>query len=250
MTDTGPPAIERRSGVTLWRQIADRMRASVIAQGAPDDRLPPETELATRFGVNRHTVRAAIAALVREGVLRSEQGRGTFIVRRQRVTYPIRQRTRFAEGLAGQAGTRSSIVTASSSESANAEQAGRLRLAPGARLVRLETVSLADGLPVSAATHWFPAERFAALPDAVRASGSVTAGLSACGVDDYLRAETVVEAEHASARDRSALGLAPGAIVLTARAVNVDRAGIPVQYSLTRFAADRVTLSVAHDAPG
>ena len=105
-------------------------------------------------------------------------------------------------------------------------------------------------LPVSAATHWFPAERFAALPDAVRASGSVTAGLSACGVDDYLRAETVVEAEHASARDRSALGLAPGAIVLTARAVNVDRAGFPVQYSLTRFAADRVTHSVAHDAPG
>ena len=35
--------------------------------------------LAERYGVNRHTVRSAISALVQEGVLRAEQGRGTFV---------------------------------------------------------------------------------------------------------------------------------------------------------------------------
>ena len=68
-------------------------------------------------------------------------------------------------------------------------------------------------------------------------------------MDDYLRAETVIEAAHASASDLSALRLAPGAIVLSARAVNVDRGLVPIQYSVTRFAADRVSLSVAHDTP-
>ena len=41
------------------------------------------------FGVNRHTVREAIASLVHEGVLRSEQGRGTFVEQRRRFAYPI-----------------------------------------------------------------------------------------------------------------------------------------------------------------
>ena len=56
--------LQRGVGVALWRQIADAIRAG-IANGLADGagRLPPEAELAERFGANRHTVRAAIAAL-------------------------------------------------------------------------------------------------------------------------------------------------------------------------------------------
>src|SRR6187399_2465806 len=98
----GAAQVERRSGVALWRQIADRIRIDIAAGVFGESRLPPETELSLRFGVNRHTVRAAIAALIQEGVLRAEQGRGTFIERKQRLAYPIGVRTRFSEGLQGQ----------------------------------------------------------------------------------------------------------------------------------------------------
>ena len=47
-------------GITRWRRVADGIRAAV-ADGSVADRLPPEGELAQRFGVNRHTVRRAIA---------------------------------------------------------------------------------------------------------------------------------------------------------------------------------------------
>ncbi|MEP4103114.1 MAG: GntR family transcriptional regulator, partial [Nitratireductor sp.] len=96
--------MERRSGISLWRQIADQIRRDLV-QGrlGANGRLPPETALAAHFGVNRHTVRGAIAALVEEGVLRAEQGRGTFVEQRRRLTYPIGARTRFSEGLRDQA---------------------------------------------------------------------------------------------------------------------------------------------------
>ena len=237
--------IERRSGVTLWRQIADRIRSGIA--GEPDGRegrLPPEAELAERFGVNRHTVRAAIAALVQEGVLRSEQGRGTFIVRRNRLTYPIGTRTRFASGLEGQAEARRSRLLRSRVETPPPEAAKALGLNSNARTIRLETLSEADGTPVSVATHWFDASRLADIAEAFQKTGSITLALRECGVDDYLRRTTAIEARHAGAGDLEALKLSPGAIVLVTRATNTDMDGAPIQYSETRFAADRVTLSV------
>ncbi|WP_143254982.1 UTRA domain-containing protein, partial [Brucella abortus] len=44
--------------------------------------------------------------------------------------------------------------------------------------------------------------------------------------------------------DRRYLKLSPGAIVLTAQAVKIDTEGRPVQYSLTRFPADRMEFSI------
>lgn len=57
-----------------------------IERGAlrPGSLLPPELDLAQRFGVSRHTVRAGIAALVRAGLLERTRGRGTY-VRRPRI---------------------------------------------------------------------------------------------------------------------------------------------------------------------
>jgi hypothetical protein len=64
------------------------------------------------------------------------------------------------------------------------------------------------------------------------------------GLHDYSRASTAIEAVHADEVDTADLRLSPGAIVLVARAVNVAPDDSPVQYSQTRFAADRITLFV------
>ena len=100
----GPSAaMKRKNGVALWRQIADRIRGE-IAAGDHDETgmLPPEMALAEKFGVNRHTVRSAIAALASEGILEPVQGRGTMIARKERLSFPISRRTRFTEGIGDQ----------------------------------------------------------------------------------------------------------------------------------------------------
>ncbi len=45
----------------------------------PGDKLPSENELAEQFGLSRQTVRQSIGALVQEGWLAREQGKGTFV---------------------------------------------------------------------------------------------------------------------------------------------------------------------------
>jgi GntR family phosphonate transport system transcriptional regulator len=250
MIDAGLKSpVTRKSGVALWRQIADQMRQA-IGTGVlgADGRLPPEIALSERFGVNRHTVRSAISALVQEGVLRAEQGRGTFVENRKRLSYPISARTRFSTGLRDQTKDRRSILLANMIEPANSRVAEALRLEAGADVIRLETLSEADGRPVSRATNWFEAQRFAGFAKAYARTSSITASFKQFGIDDYFRHSTLVSARHADAADLADLKLSPGAIVLVAIAINVDSKGKPIQFAETRFAADRVELTVSTEA--
>jgi GntR family phosphonate transport system transcriptional regulator len=239
-------SIERRNGVSLWRQIADRILQG-IANGdfAENAALPPEVALAERYGVNRHTVRSAIAALTQEGVLRAEQGRGTFVLSRKRLSYPIGARTRFSTGLQGQTSERHIVLLASSVEPASQRVAEGLGLARGAAVIRLETRGEADGHPISRATTWFDARRFAGIEVAMAETGSITASLKRFGVNDYLRHSTVLSARHADAEDLAALELQPGAIVLVTLAVNVTLDGQPIQFAESRFPAERVELKLS-----
>lgn len=237
--------LQRGVGVALWRQIADGIRSGLATGLANEDgRLPPESELAERFGVNRHTVRAAISALAHEGVLHSVQGSGTFVRRRKRLVYPIGARTRFSSGFGGQTQNRQTELLDHAREAASAEVAEALRLNPGEEVLRLEMRGQADGLPVSRATSWFSAQRFPTIVDIYTETKSVTASLAALGIEDYLRASTGVEARHADEADTEELQLSPGAIVIVTRALNVDPSGAPIQFSITRFPADRVELVI------
>src|SRR4051794_17854017 len=73
-------SVERESDVPLGTQLAWKLRAA-IAAGAlkPGDRMPAVRELAAQAGVNVNTVRAVYARLAEQGVVVSEQGRGTFV---------------------------------------------------------------------------------------------------------------------------------------------------------------------------
>lgn len=64
--------------------LADRVVAQLLAAVAegthpPGTRLPPEAELAAAVRVSRLTLREAVRVLRDKGVLRVEQGRGTFV---------------------------------------------------------------------------------------------------------------------------------------------------------------------------
>src|SRR3954453_20538738 len=73
-------SVQRASDVPLGTQLAWKLRAAVAAgRLRPGDRLPAVRELAAAAGVNVNTARAVYARLAQQGVLVSEQGRGTFV---------------------------------------------------------------------------------------------------------------------------------------------------------------------------
>lgn len=76
-SDTRQPM--RRTG--LIDQAAARFREEVVSGRWPvGARIPTEVELVAEFGVGRNTVREALQSLVHAGLLRREQGRGTFVI--------------------------------------------------------------------------------------------------------------------------------------------------------------------------
>ncbi|MCY6382045.1 phosphonate metabolism transcriptional regulator PhnF [Hoeflea prorocentri] len=241
--------VERRSGISLWRQIADQIRIA-ISNGEFDESgaLPGELALARRFEVNRHTVRSAIASLAREGVLRVEQGRGTFIARHTKLQYPIGRRTRFSAGLAGQIKSRGGFLKSHVTEAATGHVSRALELEPGAPVLRLERVSSADGVPVSRGISWFDAERFPDFANRYESRKSITAVLNSYDIEDYVRISTRISAHHADPATLDDLKLSPGAITLRTEAVNAEVAGRRLEYSHTFFAADRIELDIDHQA--
>src|SRR3954451_16114606 len=72
--------VDRDSDVPLGTQLAWTLRGA-IAAGAlrPGDRLPAVREMASEAGVNVNTVRAVYSRLAAQGLIVSEQGRGTFV---------------------------------------------------------------------------------------------------------------------------------------------------------------------------
>ncbi|WP_281393180.1 phosphonate metabolism transcriptional regulator PhnF [Roseibium litorale] len=239
--------MERTAGVALWRQIAERLRTD-IRNGTWKEggKLPTEQVLSARFGVNRHTIRRAISELSAQGLLSSRQGRGTFVENAPSpLTYPIGPRTRFSEIISRQSREPGGRLIGSGREAAQPWLVEKLRLSLGQEAVhRLEVLHVADGIAVSLSTNWFPAHRFPDLVSRYAETGSITKALAAHGVADYIRKKTEISARLAEPEESRWLQLAEGAPVLVTDLVNVDEAGTPVQVSRTRFAADRIQLTV------
>lgn len=236
--------MDRGAGVALWRQIAERLKADIRAGvWAEDEKLPAENDLAGRFGVNRHTIRRAVAELSAQGLLRARQGHGTFVASAP-ISYPINERTRFSEIVSAQAREPGGRLIASTQEIAPPWLVEKMGLSAGEPVHRLETLHVADGIPVSLSTSWFPARRFPGLVSRYAETGSVTKALVGEGLTDYRRKRTDVSARPAEADEARWLQLSPDAPVLVTDVTNVDAEGRTIQVARTRFAADRIVLNI------
>lgn len=226
----------------LWREIAETLATEIARGHVAGGRLPTEAELAARFGVNRHTVRHALADLAARGLVHARRGAGVFVTGRS-VEYPLGRRVRFHQAVEAQGQVPSRDLTRVATRGADAAEAGILGLPVGASVHVVEGVSSADGVPVAAFRSVFPGW-LEGLPEALRGGASITAALAACGVADYTRASTRLTAKAAKPMLALRLRLEEGAPILRSEAVNVGADGRVVEYGTTWFAGDRVTLTV------
>lgn len=227
--------------MSLWRTISDTLRAE-IARGIwrPGNQLPPEAQLAARFGVNRHTVRHATRVLSEEGLLYSRRGAGVFVAATP-VKYRLGERVRFHRNieLAGHVPGRSidSIITRGSS----AAEADRLGITAGDKVHCVEGVSTVDHRPVALFRSVFPAKLSPDLLKALSNCGSITQALAQCGIIDYTRASTGLTATIADETQAAKLQIEAGCALLRTESVNVSD-GRPIERGLTWWASERVTL--------
>jgi GntR family phosphonate transport system transcriptional regulator len=240
--DMAGAGLVRGSGTALWRQIAEKIEEEILSTAwRPGEQLPTEHQLSVRFGVNRHTVRRAVAALADKGLVRIEQGRGSF-VQEAVIDYRVRKRTRFSENMAAQKRSSGGRILKVVGLKADAAVAQALDLPEGAPVAMVERLGEADGRPLSISAHYFPAARLPGIEEAFRRTSSVTEALRGCGVADYSRQWTRVTARLARAADSRLLAQPVTRPILMTESLNVDSSGRPIEYCLSRWASDRVQL--------
>jgi GntR family phosphonate transport system transcriptional regulator len=234
----------RRSGVAVWKQIADTLSTEIRDRAfAASGRLPSEAELSQRFGVNRHTLRQAVAALQVDGLVRVEPGRGTFI-QNELLDYVLSRRTRFSENLQRQGLLPSKQLLTAREIPAPERAAHELRLDKSAKVLMVEMLDEANNQPIALATAYYPAARFDGLLDMLSDGTRTTDILRHFGVADYIRAESRVTTQMPSDETARLLKQPATRPVLCVECLDVDMEGRPIKYGETVFCGDRVQLVV------
>lgn len=235
------------SRTPIWKTIA-RTLTNEIGEGhyKPTEKLPTEAELSARFGVNRHTVRRALAEMQAQGLVHARRGAGVFVAA-DPTPYPIGKRTRFHQNLAEAGRTGDKVPLNYETRYPDMPEATALSLQPDEQVHVFEGITRSDGTPITLYRSIFPAARFPGLLDSLRSDPSITAALRTHGVPDFIRAETRVTAKRATATQALHLQLREGAPLLRTVWRNVDDAGQPVEFGTTWFVGDRVELIVGGD---
>ncbi|KJS63102.1 GntR family transcriptional regulator [Streptomyces rubellomurinus] len=247
---TNPPSTPLYRRLAL--QLQERIDAGAYPAGA---RLPSEPELSAEFGVNRLTVRQAVAELERAAVVEIRRGVGTFVrppaVRISIAVDPRSQRVDLgsvhaalpdaAGGASGGHGEDGEFVvgappvTGSAEDAEAARQLGRTT----AELSRVDSVIRHAGRPQAACSYWVP---YRPLPaELVRPGhpGNLVPALArATGVElEYdWRAFGAVGADLA---DAELLGVPPGTALLVREGVSCTPDGTPALYVRRRIDGSR-----------
>jgi GntR family phosphonate transport system transcriptional regulator len=241
-------AIERKPGSVLWHQLGDALAAEIAAgRLAPGSRLPTEAELVKRFGVSRFTVRQALGHLESRGLVRAEQGRGTF-VHKSTLDYAISPRTRFHRNLIEQGFEPGGELLLHEVIAAAERVADRLRIAEGMAVIHRRGLMTADGVPVELGDSFYPAERFPGFDAARRAHATITAALASYGIDDYERVSTSIQARMPTPEEARLLRQPKSLPVMVVDKVDADLDGVPFCFSSAVWSAERVSFTVAGGA--
>ncbi len=140
--------LDEQARAPLYQQLHRALRKAIEDRRlASDSALPPERDIATDFGVSRITVRKALDALASEGLVRREQGAGTFVA--SRVEKSFSMLSSFSEDMESRGRTVRSTWLRRSAGTVTPEESMVLGLSPGSAVLRFHRIRYADDVPMA-----------------------------------------------------------------------------------------------------
>jgi len=254
-----------------WRphymQVAEELRDEILRGTlAPGGALPSEPELAARFGLSRTSVRNAIKQLRDWGLVRAEQGRGTYVrQQRQRVRRNHTERYQWEKDRARlpEQERRTTGATehdtglelpdlefrASYSTTAATPELGRkFNIEPGTRMLQRDywTSSRTEDSPLNIVRSYLVHDVVAANPDLLDQGnepwpGGTQSQLFTIGIE-LDRIVDEITARPPLPEEADILKIEPGVSVLVLQKTSIDTSGAVVEYSEVVMPGDRTEI--------
>ena len=239
-------AIDPLSPIPKYHQLGEILSELIATELEADNPIPSERELAERFGVARMTVRQAVNQLVTRGRLYRVPARGTYVAR-PTILQPARL-TCFAEDMADRGLAPGSVALAQRTDPADEAIAAELGVRPGEPVHVVEHLRTADGDAMAIERSYLPAAMAPGLIDEPLADHALSTVLAARYGIVLDAGEQTIQAAAVAAADARLLAVPNGSpvLVLTRRSL---ASGVPVEYIVSTWRADRYQLHVSVDFP-
>jgi GntR family transcriptional regulator len=225
--------------VPLHHQVYLDLRSALdTGEWRPGDLLPPERQLAGRYGCSLITVRRALSELTREGRLERTRGRGTTVLR-PRIERDFAGTMSFTEEMQDRGLDPQTKVIASRPESAGEVVAAALQIEPGSPTLYVERLRAADGEPLLLEQVHLPAEQFPGLLASDLEHGSLYDLLTARYGTRIVRARESLAPVLLRAREARLLAQRPRTPALQIEGIAFSAEGIPVEFARSYVRGDR-----------
>jgi GntR family transcriptional regulator len=200
------------------------------------EKLPSEPKLAKTLGVSRATLREAMRTFETEGLIRRQQGVGTFVVHPTHVIDTGLEVLESIETMAGRLGLQVSMGELQiDRRKATDFEAKQLHIQPEEEVVVFERVMAVDMRPVAYLVDILPSAVLNEEDLSGNFNGSVLDLLLQRGVPPLANSRCDIQAVAANTQVARALGIQRGDVLLKFEAILLTTWGKVVDYSLSYF---------------
>jgi GntR family transcriptional regulator len=206
------------------------------------DRLPPERELARRYGCSLIPVRRALDELAREGRLERTRGRGTFVLH-PRLEVDLANSESFAELMHMHGMDPATRLVVSRTEASGEAVAGALALTAGTPVIYLERLRIANGEPLILEQVYLPEARFGGLLDHDLEGNSLYALIAEHYGTGVVRTRETIEPIRLRAHEARLLDQPADRPALLVEGIAFDPDDEPIEYTRSYVRGDRARLS-------
>lgn len=228
------PTVTKLGRTPLHVRVREQLER-MINEGvySPGCQLPSEAELAAGLEVSRATLREALYALERSGIIKREQGRGTFVS--QKAVPKIESRLEYLSSvwqLANRQGRQFSFTNLKVfKEAASEEMAKILQINKDDELTYVEWCMTLDNKPVSYINDYIR-ESILCEDEVIKGfNGSILDLLARTSNYPLIKSEAKITAINSSSKISEKLKITEGEALLVFEEVCVTANKIPIEYS-------------------
>lgn len=231
--------LDQISIVPLYKQLKDRIKKD-IKDGVlkPNQKIPTEQEMSEMYRISRMTVRNAIAELVDEEYLAKKQGKGTFVLE-PKMTEDLINCNSFTDLCKRNGKVPGGRTVQFIMKDPTERDIEELQLKPGERVISIERLRYADGIPVMLENLFFPGHLEALMTENLDDISLYQILLNKYGLHSG-GATMQIEISEASGYEAAMLDVKPGSPLLLVREIVFDQNNAPLHRTKSLLRGDKI----------